>query len=196
MEHTYLVEVVVIAGVEILEDFLAHVELAGAAIGNHVDLAAGGDLTEGAYPSELPRAASQLLVRLFHLDLVVFVHSTTVAEAIVANDLHRTVFAVGRQAVELVLSVCHRLVRVLLLARLLDEVVIAEVGVGALPSMKPMILRHPVHVWISAGQKAVVFWDLELDLHTLAVIAQVRAVAIMLHIAVVYRQLALVVRAM
>lgn len=88
-DQTYLVEVVVVAGVQILEDLLAHVELAGGAVGDHVDLAAGGHLAEGPDASELPRPMSLLQVSLaIKAALIVFVHSAAVAQAMIANHFH------------------------------------------------------------------------------------------------------------
>ena len=175
--QTYLVEVVVVAGVEILEDLLAHIELAGGALGNHVDPTAGGDLAEGADASELPRAMSLLQVPLpFQVVLIVFVHSAAVAEAIVADHLHRAVVAVGLQAIDgLVVSVGHRALRASALTRLLDEVMVTEVRVGVLSSMKPVDLILPIrnHVRIAIRTKdleSLVLRNLELDLDALAVV--------------------------
>lgn len=161
---------------------------------------ARGDLAEGPDPSELLRSMSLLPVSLaLQVVLIVLIDSTAVAEAIVVYDHHRIAIAVGLQAVDgLVLAVAHRALGVLLvLTVVLDEVVVTEVGVGVLSCMKPidLVLSILDHVGVDRAKdlEAVVLGDFEFDLHALAVIAEVMAVTILLPVAVVNRQAALVV---
>lgn len=88
-DRTYLVEEIVVAGIQVLEDFLADVELAGGAVGHHIDLAARGHLTEGADASELARPVSLLQVSLrAEAAVIELARSTAVAVATLAHDFH------------------------------------------------------------------------------------------------------------
>lgn len=180
---------------------MAHVELAGGAIRDHVDPVAGGDLAEGSDPSEPLRSLSLWPVDLpVQVVLIGLVDSTAVADAVVVDDLHGIFVAVGLQAVDgLVLAVRHRALRVVpALAALLDEVVVTEVGVCRPVKRIDLVLsvRNQVGVDGARAREAKVLWDLEFDLHALAVVAEAVTVTISLHVVVVHRQMALVVRAM